>query len=189
MLIRAKVSVQRRSRRKQKGYKGCGQSGLRAYSGGSCQMCDLCDNTAEHKSVRSGETWKINSAIDCDTKNVIYKLICDKCPFWLYIGESSRRAKDRFYNHRSNVSTKNLNTPAGRHFNLPGDKITDMIMVPFERVRPANDPFVRLVRESLWIKRYDAIRHGGNKRKWTRRWPTENFLCFFQDISLLLIAT
>ena len=159
MLIRAKVNTQRRSKRKRVGYKMCGESG------GACLMCTLCLEAPTHKSPHLGETWKINSEIDCDTKNVIYKLGCEICPTFFYIGESSRRPKDRYYGHRSNVLRKQLDTPAGHHFNLPGHNVDMMRMLPFKRVRPANDPFVRLTRESWWIRQYDAIRKGANKKK------------------------
>ena len=119
-------------------------------------MCILCLEAPTHKSPHSGETWNINSEIDCDTKNVIYKLGCEICPTFLYIGESSRRPKDRYYGHRSNVLRKQMDTPAGHHFNLPGHNVDMMTMLPFERVRPANDPFVRLTRESWWIRQYDS---------------------------------
>ena len=159
ILIKAKVNVQRRSKRKRTGYKMCGESG------GACYMCTLCRESTTHKSPHSGETWEINSPIDCDTKNIIYKLECTQCPKFLYIGETSRRAKDRYYGHRSNILRKQLDTPAGHHFNLPKHNENMMRMLPIERVRPANNPFIRLTRESWWIKQYDAIRKGTNKKK------------------------
>ena len=52
-----------------------------------------------------------------------------------------------------NMSTKNLNTSAGCNLSLPDHKIAGMCMVPIERVRPENDPFIRLESKSLWAKR------------------------------------
>ena len=158
-LIRAKVSLKRRSRKKPVGFKKCHESG------GACTMCIHCTDSNTHKCHRTGETWNIQSPIDCRSRNVIYKLMCRKCPGFLYIGETSRKAIDRYYQHRSYVSTKKMETPAGQHFNSRGHSVEDLQMLPFERVRPANRPYVRKSREKLWINLYQAVQHGENKQK------------------------
>ena len=160
MLIRAKVSRQKRPRRKQLGFKEC------HISGGACMMCTGNNRRImEHKCMRTGRTWDITSAIDCNTRNVIYKLLCQRCPNWFYIGETERRPKDRLYQHRSCVHQQKLDTPAGEHFCRPGHSITDLSMLPFERIRPGNDPQVRKIRETLWINSYEAVKYGANKKK------------------------
>ena len=160
MLIRSKVSLKRRSKRKQTGFKKCHKSG------GACMMClHGTDSTLTHKCNKTGQLWRIKTPIDCCSKNVIYKLCCKRCPNFIYVGETSRRAKDRFYQHRSNILTKNQETPAGSHFNTAGHSVTDMIMIPFERVRPANNPNTRKCREKYWINRYQAVTFGANKQK------------------------
>ena len=58
-----------------------------------------------------------------------------------------------------------METPAGLHFNSRGHTVEDLQMLPFERVRPANDPHVRKSREKLWINLYQAVQHGENKQK------------------------
>ena len=83
----------------------------------------------------------------------------------MYVGETERRAKNRLYQHRSCVTQEKLDTPAGKHFNLPGHDISDMGMLPFERVRPTNNPHVRKIREKLWIARYDAVAFGAIWKK------------------------
>ena len=160
MLIRAKVSLNRRPQRNQLGFKKC------RFVGKECVMCKGSNmRITAHKCSRTGKTWNITSALNCDTRNVIYKLWCRRCAHWVYIGETERRAKDRFYEHRSCVTQKKLDTPAGKHFNLPKHKKSDMGMVPFERVRPSNNPDVRKIREKLWIARYDAVTFGANRKK------------------------
>ena len=160
MLIRAKVSLKRRPKRNQFGFKECN------YVGKECVMCpDSNRRITAHKCTRTGKTWDITSPLNCDTRNVIYRLWCRICSNWVYIGETERRAKDRFYEHRSCVTNKKLDTPAGKHFNLPKHKISDMRMLPFERVRPANNPHVRKIREKMWIAKYDAVAFGANRKK------------------------
>ena len=160
MLIRSKVSLKRHTRKKPVGFKKCKKSGR------ACMMCLHGTEAANsHKCHRTGKVWNIQSPIDCCSRNVVYKLMCKRCPNFLYIGETSRRAKDRFSQHRSNILTKNRETPAGLHFNLAGHNATDMMLLPFERVRPANNPHVRKCREKYWINCYNAVLHGHNKQK------------------------
>ena len=88
----------------------------------------------------AGKSEKISTPIDCETVNVIYKIICRKCPSFVYVGETQRKAKERFYQHRSYVMNKKTDTPTGSHFNGKGHSVNDLQMIPFERVRPANNP-------------------------------------------------
>ena len=50
----------------------------------------------------TGETRSITSHITCNTKNVIYMVQCNRCNLQ-YIGETKRRLKDRFNEHRRGV--------------------------------------------------------------------------------------
>ena len=157
-LIRARVSTKRRTKKRPNGFKPCGAL---------CVMCALSPPATKHKCHKTGKEWKITSPMDCHTENIIYKISCkkDRCKDFVYIGETQRQAIKRFYDHKSYVNTERVETPAGYHFNLPGHDITDMAMIPIERVRPANNPLVRKTRESLWIRRYDSISFGGNKKR------------------------
>ena len=47
----------------------------------------------------TGETRAIKSNLTCDTKNLIYMIQCNRCNLQ-YIGETKRRLKDRFNEHR-----------------------------------------------------------------------------------------
>ena len=122
--------------------------------------------TTEHKCLRTGRTWDITSAIDCNTRNVIYKLRCQRCPEWVYIGETERRFCDRLTDHRGYVSRKVLNHPIGHHFNQEGHDITDMIPLTIEKVYPEGNDLLCKRREKLWILRYDAVNfEGANSRE------------------------
>ena len=158
-LVKAKVPNKRQTRKRAIGLKPC------RVKGGCCIMCFYCPTTKTHKCFQTGESWDIRNSIDCETVNVIYKLICQKCPSWVYVGETQRKAKARFYEHRSYVENQVLSTPTGRHFNMKGHSVSDLRMIPFERVRPANNPFTRKVREKYWINKYRAIKFGENTKK------------------------
>ena len=66
-LIRAKISTKKKSGRLKNGFRPC-QEG--------CQCCWVSKRATTHSSFKTKETWKINSPIDCKTRNVVYKLGC-----------------------------------------------------------------------------------------------------------------
>ena len=152
MVLMASSIVNRLPKRDQ-GFKKCGRL---------CVMCSLSVATTSHKCTTSGKSWKISGPITCTTSNVIYKLGCKKCNNFLYIGETSRRVVDRFYQHKGYVTQKKLDQPTGRHFNLPGHNVTDLFIIPIEHVLPEGDAFIRKTREKMWIARYDAVSKGQN---------------------------
>ena len=158
-LFRAKVSSKRRSGRVQKGFKAC-QEG--------CQTCWHCKKATFHCNTRTGQKWRINHKIDCNTTNVIYKLTCKhkNCKHFVYIGETKRRLKDRFREHRGSIRNK-LDSAIGNHFNLPGHSIADLVVEGIEKViskDPKRIEELRKIRESYWINKYDAVRYGANVR-------------------------
>ena len=118
MLIRAKVSHRRRLTRPTNGFFACNRP---------CNLCAYGYHDSEHTCKRTGESWAINSRIDCVTTNVVYKLSCLKCDNFTYIGETSRRFCDRVAEHMGYISQKKLNHPVGKHFNLQGHQKTDLL--------------------------------------------------------------
>ena len=75
LLIRAKVMPNRmKKRRKLRGMKKCGK-------------CVVCSFIKEGKSIKNKESlWTINEEYNCNTKNLVYMLECDKdnCKKTLY---------------------------------------------------------------------------------------------------------
>ena len=97
ILVRAKVSTRRRTSRLKNGCKPCHRA---------CKLCWFLDHSSTHKCKKTGKQWKINAPIDCQTKNVIYKITCKKCDWFVYIGETERRLCDRIQQHRGYVTQK-----------------------------------------------------------------------------------
>ena len=124
------------------------------------------ERICSHSCNRTGRTWDIKSPMNCLTDNVIYKLLCRKCPDFFYIGETKRRLCDRVQEHRISITKKKTDHPVGAHFNQEGVRhhVTDLIAVAIERVLPKNNTFLRKQREHLWIDRTDATTFGSNKR-------------------------
>ena len=100
--------------------------------------------------------------MNCLTKNVVYCIQCTKCQ-QIYIGQTSRKIKERFGEHKTSVRTCQK-TAIGDHFNGPGHSVSNMTIFALEKVfNPA--PQVLEKRESLWIRDLEAEYKGLNRKK------------------------
>ena len=70
----------------------------------SCTVCPFIeDGRNQYTFYSTGQTFKIKSHITCETFNVMYMIQCTNCNLQ-YIGETKRRIKDRFNEHRRLIS-------------------------------------------------------------------------------------
>ena len=161
ILIRAKFNPNRHSKRVNTGYILCG----RLFGCKACQLSGLQpgQRIPSHKCQRTGKEWQITSSLNCHSSNVIYKLSCKKCAF-VYIGETSRKFSERLAEHRGYIKKKDLQKPAGKHFNQKGHSIADLVGIAIEKVMPVGDNQLRKCRESLWINNYGSVSYGANSR-------------------------
>ena len=151
-IIRAKVADKIRNKRNLVGMK-------------KCNKCVACYYIKEGKSINTEKVkWKIIKRVDCETKNIIYLLECDKnnCQ-QKYVGETERNFRERVKEHLGYARTKKLNQPSGYHFNLPGHSISNMKFTILEQVR-SNDPIYRREIERYLIEKFDTFHFGLNKK-------------------------
>ena len=88
-----------------------------------------------------GETYKIKSHITCNTVNVIYMVQCLLFKMQ-YIGETKRRFKDRFNDHRRpilNPSDSYIQTAVSEHFLSNSHSVSHMPLIPIEILRYERD--------------------------------------------------
>ena len=117
----------------------------------------------------SGEEIPIKSAMDCQTDNLLYILLCKRCHQLRklpqnYLGQSSKTAEERFVGHKNTVVQQcniNTKTPVGKHFREGAHSHADIQFTPFEKVY-SRDPFVRRARETNYINKYSLVTHGMN---------------------------
>ena len=100
----------------------------------------------------TGETRTIKSNLTCDTKNLIYMIQCNL----QYIGETKRRLKDRFNEHRrtiDNPNTKFKPTTAAEHFlSFPNHTANDIQLFPIEKIFSNRDS-IRKAKEAFLISK------------------------------------
>ena len=64
----------------------------------------------------------------CESQELIYAIECKKCGD-VYVGETGRKLKDRFREHRLDVINKRENKEVGEHFNGPNHSVEDMTIM------------------------------------------------------------
>ena len=96
---------------------------------------------------------------------------CNRCNLQ-YIGETKRRLKDRFNEHRrtiDNPNTKSKPTTAAEHFlSSPNHTANDMQLIPIEKIF-SNQDSIRKAKEAFFLisKGRTLVPHGLNIREET----------------------
>ena len=140
-----------KKRRKLRGMKKCGK-------------CVVCSFIKEGKSIKNKESlWTINEEYNCNTKNVVYMLECDKdnCKK-RYIGETNREVKERIKEHIGYAKNNKTLYATGEHFNLPGHTYQNMKFTIVEKVKK-QDIIYRQEREKYFIQKFNTFYDGINK--------------------------
>ena len=95
---------------------------------------------------------------------MIYRIICNKCQKFVYIGETGRPLKQRLSEHYRDAEKKDQTKPCGKHFSLPGHSELNMSAIGIEQVLPKEDTLLRNTRETYWINLYQSVDFGANIR-------------------------
>ena len=101
-----------------------------------CNNCVICPFVKEGKTIQSTSskyTVDINRPVNCQTKNILYGITCEKCSLQ-YISESEQTLKDRLSEHKSYVVNSMMKKATGEHFNSKGHKVYDMKISILEKI-------------------------------------------------------
>ena len=112
-----------------------------------CKLCTIIISSDTFSSHITKKSYPINHDMNCNSTNVIYLINCKKCGKQ-YVGETSRKLKDRVNNHRSDIKHKK-NTAIALHFNNIQHSYKDFSILPIENII---DNTLRRTQESFWIK-------------------------------------
>ena len=136
--------------------KPCNRSG--------CEVCPFVRKGKELKNPLNNKTIRINANVDCNSKNTVYCIFCNKqgCN-QIYIGQSQRELKTRFSEHKTSVRTR-ANKVVGQHFNGPGHSLSNMEVAAIEKVFENGKKIIEK-RESMWIQNLEAEFRGLNQQK------------------------
>ena len=122
------------------------------------------------KIKKSEQLFLVKSNLTCETKSLIYMIQCNRCNLQ-YVGETKRRLKDRFNEHRRTINNPNSifkPTTVAEHFlSALSHTATDMQLIPIEKNFSKRDS-VRKAREAFLILKGRTIDpHGLNIREET----------------------
>ena len=133
----------------------------------NCTVCPFIEDGRNlYTFYSTGQTFKIKSHITCETSNIIYMIQCTKCNLQ-YIGETKRRLKDRFNEHRRpiiNPFCSYTPTAVSRHFLTSGHAEDHMILIPLEQLHTSRDS-IRKAREAFLIHRGKTLEPAGLNRR------------------------
>ena len=130
-----------------------------------CNKCPICPYVQVGPTIKATQinyTTEINSDVNCQTKNLIYLIGCQKCKEQ-YVGETSRSLQERFSEHLGYVKNKHLNKVTGEHFNAKGHTHSDMKISIIEKLHNNSDQY-RKQREKLFITKFNTKYKGMNRK-------------------------
>ena len=171
--------------------------------------CRTCQHIKETTTIVDNNSLPIGLShnLNCKSSNVIYMIQCSNCNI-KYVGETSRKLKERINQHRSDINTYKL-TPVAIHFTQTCPDISYFQVIPLEKVKEKEhnpeiwndnhnlpltgeetmierlkivkaDQYHLLTREQYWIKRLKTLSpHGLNLR--TEIAPPIPFAITFSD--------
>ncbi len=133
--------------RRPRGFKFCNTK--------NCRYCPLLDKTGTITCKGSSENYYTMTNISCRSSNLIYCITCKRCKIQ-YVGQTSKRIKDRFVGHFYDTQKNAMDKPVPLHFNSDGHFGTkDMIISILEFVKkpPQTQQAqqIRLRRETHWV--------------------------------------
>ena len=152
-LVRAKVPPRNaKTKRNLKGMKKCNKP------------CQACPFILEGKEIKGDKfDWKITTPANCQTKNVVYMIECNKenCK-QRYIGESKRTIGDRLSDHKGYVNSIFPTKATGIHFNKPGHNLANIKITIVEKLKK-DDGAYRKERERFLINKFNTYYRGINR--------------------------
>ncbi|KAL9986541.1 hypothetical protein ACROYT_G000708, partial [Oculina patagonica] len=121
-----------------------------------CKTCPFIkEGTSSYTFHSTNEQRQIRQHISCYSSNLIYMIQCNKCKLQ-YIGETKRKARNRFGEHRRAIEKvirkQSLDQPTAvsDHFALAGHSMDNLEFIPIELINSHRDS-IRKATEAFLI--------------------------------------
>ncbi|OCT82299.1 hypothetical protein XELAEV_18024820mg [Xenopus laevis] len=132
----------------------------------ACCSCNCCSNIQKGEDIhhpRSGIPVPISGHHSCTTTFVVYAI---KCPCGLvYVGQTSRMARDRIREHKSAIKCKRMDQPVAKYFTELGHTVSQLKFQILDAVpklkRGGNRVKKLLYKEAWWIRKLDTLAPNG----------------------------
>ena len=83
-----------------------------------CHICDMLDIRKKIQIPGTSSTI-LPGNYNCDSCNIVYLLMCEKCDMGNYIGETSNKLRFRLNNHKESIRENSRGFLVAVHFNQP----------------------------------------------------------------------
>jgi hypothetical protein len=101
-----------------------------------CKCCSAIVCGSAYSDMNNSTIFYVEQNFNCNSHDIIYLIHCNKCKLQ-YVGQSSRKLKERLNNHRSDIICKK-NTTIALHFNLPQHTINNLKIMPISSLSTLN---------------------------------------------------
>lgn len=101
--------------------------------------CKICPYIVQTNTISDSNSLpiRLQHKLDCNSTHVIYLIECSNCNI-RYIGETSRKLKDRINQHRSDIKNK-CDTPVANHFTQVCYNINFLQVIPLDHIERAEN--------------------------------------------------
>jgi len=127
----------------------------------SCTYCPHLDRSGKITSTTTGRTYQTKRHVSCCSHNLIYCITCTICRKQ-YVGQTSKKLRERFIFHFGNINNRRLNDPIGRHFSSTGHTGRKTLTIHIVAFIPApyNSTVGKSLRDNLektWMYKLQSI--------------------------------
>lgn len=121
----------------------------------STPLCTCCQMMSKKERVHSSNgrnSYPTPTGTNCNSRNIIYLIECNKCNKKMYVGETERQLKERMAGHRAAYRSRK-NMPIYRHFRKKDHTLSHFRVTILEQVTKKEK---LLEREDHWIKKLNT---------------------------------
>ena len=93
-----------------------------------CQICNIITTDTVINIPGTSHIYHPGN-YNCDSSNIVYLLMCNKCNYGNYVGETSTKFRLRMNNHKKSIRDNHKGLPIAVHFNQADHSINDLSCV------------------------------------------------------------
>ncbi|XP_075768138.1 uncharacterized protein LOC142821193 isoform X1 [Pelodiscus sinensis] len=136
--------------------------------------CQLCPHIHSADTIIGPNqvSYKIKNTYSCASRNIIYAIMCRKCPSAMYIGQTSQTLRQRINAQKTDIRQDHKEKTVSCHFNQKGHSLNDLTTCILLQ-RPFTSALERESSELSFMLKFDTLREGINTHS--------NYLTHYQD--------
>ena len=125
-----------------------------------CQICNIITTDTVINIPGTSHIYHPGN-YNCDSSNIVYLLMCNKCNYGNYVGETSTKFRLRMNNHKKSIRDNHKGFPVAVHYNQADHSINDLSCVILSGNFTTTAD--RQLYEQKLIQRFDTYKCGLNR--------------------------